>query len=556
MIKKEKFLLLLIFCLCFYLLYILLFVQKSEKRLCNKNYKCPDCNVILISVDALRADRLGCYGYERNTSPNIDKIANEGILFENHISQAPWTVPSHSSMFTSLYPYPYGLKNPIMLDESFTTLAEVLKENNYTTVAFTEGNFMSAEFGFNQGFDIFNESGGGLVKVNGMISEWLNRSSRRPFFLFIHTYDTHCLSMDKPPEPYRSMYDKDFEENITYCGHEQDLTTKSERELFHQNAVYDGAVNYVDKLLGDLFEEFKEHNIYDKSIIIITSDHGDEIGDHGLFDHGHSLYNELIHVPLIIKYTNSKEACNRRFESISRAVDIMPTILDFLNISFKDKMEGRSLSPKILDPKFNPQQSAISIGYFNPPHKNKNLIAIRDEGVIISFSEIREINLIYEGMGGYGQEFTCGDKKYFMEVLSQKNIVNETMKKIEFTLNSVNCFNTSDEVTRSKNKIFSVDNISFLYDPHFKIIYDHLYSIRENNWKLIISKNNPPELYNIKNDPKEKENLIEKEKNIAERLTKKLHEFIRSKKIEDETENLIISEETLKKLKELGYIIE
>jgi hypothetical protein len=446
---------------------------------------------------------------------------------------------------------------------------------------------MSAEFGFNQGFDIFNNSGDSLIEINGMISEWLDKSHKEPFFLFVHTYDIHCLSENKPPEPYRSMYDKDFKDNIYYyCSHMQDLITNSERQIFKKNAVYDGAINYVDKLLGDLFEMLKKYNVYDKSIIIITSDHGEEIGDHGLFDHGHSLYNEITHIPLIIKPPNLN-TYNKKIKTITRSIDIMPTVLNFLNISFKEKIDGRSLFPEILDTKFDPKQPAISINFLNWNLFNnqnvENLIAIRDEGIIVFFHKfIKNMSLtdffnstftiisnnsitnetFAEKDGpekdGLGYKllfyvFTCKQNKYLINAILIKNASNETIYKFNFILNSINC---SNKIFKSPNyRVFSVDNISFLYDPSFEIIYDHLYSIRDNDWKLIINRNKPLELYNVKNDPKEKNNLIEKEENITNILLKKLNESLILNRIEKEdTSTIQISEETIRKLKELGYI--
>lgn len=517
---------------------------------------CQDCNVILISIDALRADHLGCYGYDRNTSPNIDKIAKEGIIFENHISQASWTVPSHASMFTSLYPFPLGLKNPVKLNNEHTTLAEIMKDNGYTTIAFTDGGYMTDEFGFNQGFDVFNDEGGGLAEINGRVSRWINSSQKRPFFLFIHTYDTHCLSKDKPSKPYRYMFDKEFEYNSShYCGHVQDLTNVSGGELLYKNAIYDGAIYYTDVLIGDLFEELKKHGVYNKSIIIITSDHGEEIGDHGFFDHGHSLYDEIIHIPLIINYPDSKNAAKKRVKTITRNIDIMPTILDFLNISFNGNLEGRSILPDVLYSEFISDQAAISILW-------GHLITVRYKNTIISFDrlnssyssdldKIKNENLSYsediiDGIMYITQKqyFYCKEEDFLMQIEAQKEVFNKTIKEIKPILDSISC----DMFNGTK-----IQNV-FLGDEQFEIIYDHIYSIRENNWKLIVSKNKQLELYNIMKDPYEKENLIKKERIVADRLMKKLYDLINSKKVNEESKDIFIQKKTLERLKSLGYI--
>jgi len=456
---KNNLIIVVIIILLTFLLFIIITGFRNDETL---DYKCPDCNVVLISIDTLRADHLGCYEYDRNTSPNIDKIANEGILFENHISQAPWTVPSHASMFTSLYPFPLGLKNPVKLDNEHITLAEIMKDNGYTTIAFTDGGHMIDEFGFDQGFDVFNDEGGGLAEINGRVSRWINSSQKRPFFLFIHTYDTHCLSKDKPQKPYRYMFDKEFEYNGShYCGHIQDLTRVSGGELLYKNAIYDGAIYYTDMLIGDLFEELKKHGIYNKSIIIITSDHGEEIGDHGFFDHGHSLYDEIMHVPLIINYPDSKDVVKRRVKTITRNIDIMPTILDFLNISFNGNLEGRSLFPDILNSEFIPDQAAISIRRGSGLNYVEPLITVRHKNTIISFysakdklnssyysdsDKIKNENLSYsediiDGINYINQKqyFYCKEGDFLMQIDAQKEAFNKTIKEIESILDPISC---------------------------------------------------------------------------------------------------------------------
>ena len=161
--------------------------------------------IILISLDTLRADHLGVYGYHLNTSPNIDALAKESIVFENAVVQSPWTLPSHMSIMTSLYPSFHGLvdKDSLTpLDDGHLTLAELLKKGGYKTVAFTDGGFVRGAFGFNRGFDIYDDQGGGIKKILPKVKKYLDTSKSEPFFLFIHCYDIH--SPYSPPSPYNT----------------------------------------------------------------------------------------------------------------------------------------------------------------------------------------------------------------------------------------------------------------------------------------------------------------------------------------------------------------
>jgi len=169
-------------------------------------------NIILISLDTLRADHLGTYGYHRNTSPFIDAFAKESIVFDNAVVQAPNTLPSHMSIMTSLYPSFHGTKeSKSRLDDEHITLAELLKEKGYQTAAFVDGGFVSATFGFDQGFDIYNDQGRRIVQILPKVKKWLDENMSTPFFLFIHCFDIH--SPYNPPPPYDRIF-----HDFTYTG--------------------------------------------------------------------------------------------------------------------------------------------------------------------------------------------------------------------------------------------------------------------------------------------------------------------------------------------------
>ncbi|MBA7522032.1 2,3-bisphosphoglycerate-independent phosphoglycerate mutase [subsurface metagenome] len=290
-------------------------------------------NIILISIDALRADHLSCYGYHRNTSPNIDQLARGGVLFKNCLSQATWTLPSHASIFLSQYVWRHKVDNRNKrLVNSFATLAETLRDRNYTTCAFVGGGLLSAKFGFfNQGFEIYDD---GIPHrrehyeissyINKLLS-WLESVRNRKFFLFIHTYDVH--EPYNPPAPYFDLYTKG----------------RCKGELDYIMAVYDGGINYVDDQLGKIFEKLNQLGIDNNTIIILTADHGEAFREHDRLGHGHKPYIEIVHVPLIMKGPGIPR--NRIYETWVQHIDILPTILEILNIPQRKEMQGRSILP-------------------------------------------------------------------------------------------------------------------------------------------------------------------------------------------------------------------
>ncbi len=314
-------------------------------------------NIILICLDTLRADHLGCYGYPKNTSPNIDSLAVESVSFLNTYASSPWTLPSHVSLFTSLS----GVRHQVYyhddkMEPSLVTLAEILRKNHFFCPAFTGGGFVSSAYGFSKGFDVYREGEGGVFHQNSaelvfqIVSRWLERNGDKNFFMFIHTYQPHdpyaC------PYPYKTMFldDKPKWRHLNFSGYlggkERIYRKLPEKERQNILGLYDGEIRYADeRLVKPLLDKLKEMNLYDQTMVIFTSDHGEEFYDHGSWLHGQNLYDESLKVPLIIKFPESKFA-GKRVESFVRLIDIMPTILDELAIDFSEfELEGESLLP-------------------------------------------------------------------------------------------------------------------------------------------------------------------------------------------------------------------
>lgn len=327
----------------------------------------PKLNVIIISLNSLRADHLGAYGYRRNTSPNIDKLAKNGVLFEHAQAQSNWTLPNLVSLFTSKYVHSHGIyKRDQKVSEKELTFPEILKLYGYKTAAFVGGLDVVSDYGLNQGFDYYSDKTNGNPTVSfketmPKILNWLKINKDSKFFLFIQSYDIHYPY--NHPEPYDHMYDRHYsgilsELPIDYSFlktiHNDTGVLKDKqarlgiKDIEHIIAHYDGGITYTDKFIGELLGEIEKLKLSDNTIIIITSEHGDELYDHGSFDRfgQNNLYEEVVHIPLIIR-NPALNLKGKRITSLVQLVDIMPTLLDFLGIPINKEAQGLSLFPLI-----------------------------------------------------------------------------------------------------------------------------------------------------------------------------------------------------------------
>ncbi len=389
-----------------------------------------DWNVLLITLDTTRADRIGCYGYGKARTPNLDRLSQEGVKFENAYCQVPLTLPSHCTILTGTYPLYHGVRNNgnYKLSEKVETLAEVLRAKGWRTSAFIASFSLDSRFGLDQGFEVYDDDMGEeriktflserrAEKVYEEFRKWYRSKGEGKWFSWVHFYDPH-LPYD-PPEPWRS----EIEDR------------------------YDGEIAYMDEYVGRLVEEIKGEE--GKTLIVIVGDHGESLGEHGERDHGIFLYEVSMKVPFIMVAKN-KFPKNKVIKSNVRLIDVVPTILDFLNLEKLEISHGESLLPYVLG------------------RKKKDLT-------------------------------------FFMETVYPKESFN----------------------------------------------WAELKGVLEGEWKYIFVPRE--ELYNIRMDPHEINNIFEKERKIAEQL-KNLMVEMEKKYASGISGKRVLSREEEEKLRSLGYI--
>jgi arylsulfatase A-like enzyme len=336
--------------------------------------------ILLISVDTLRADRLNCYGYaRRRTSPAIDALARDGVLFENHIATSPWTLPSHISLLTSECATRHGVvvslsdvmaaqqgtrPFPRLSDDQWT-LAEALAGAGYENAAFTGGGALDPQLGLDQGFPLYDTS---MFKLSPQrmapLYAWIKEHGPRRFFLFWHNYEVHApyvgtdFLAEEAPRDSAAILKKRLDRRAALLR--MDRSAFSNQDIKRMlasfdaysndvcSALYDGGIHSFDRYLEQLISFLRANHLYDRTLIVLTSDHGEEFDERGngfYNKHGHTLYEELLRVPLIIKLPRQAHA-GERVKAVTSALDVMPTLLELTGTKARpNTMEGVSLRP-------------------------------------------------------------------------------------------------------------------------------------------------------------------------------------------------------------------
>jgi arylsulfatase A-like enzyme len=363
-------------------------------------------NILWIVNDAMRADHLSCYGYRRKTTPCIDKIAEEGVLFTNAFSASSWTLPSMASMFSGIFPSKHGADGEhYYLDGKFTTFAEVAKSQGYRTFAYSNNPYVSRNTNLARGFDVLYHTRSGDV-LEGISQQKLVREAfplirnfplldrktdkgafltnmlvkkaiksahdaNNPFFIVVDYMETHTFRGETPYHDEWFRRKISLEEALKIRGNmswhagimrQSELTDEEEEDMRN---LYDGDVSYLDSKIRELIEYLAQSGILDTTIVIITSDHGENLGEHHFVGHMFCIYDTLLHVPLVIRYPKAFKK-NTRIEALVQTTDIFPTLLELTGIEWEGRkgLQGRSLAG---DPnKGAPEYVIAELGLFIP----------------------------------------------------------------------------------------------------------------------------------------------------------------------------------------------
>lgn len=368
-------------------------------------------NVLLIVLDTVRAKNLSLYGYNRPTTPALERLAKTGVLFEQAFSTAPWTLPAHASMFTGRFPGELSTNWSTALDTLYPTLAEVFSAHGYLTAGFVANTwYCSYETGLSRGFMHYEDyvlasehvilhsslgrflSGSPKIRrllgyydivgrksaaqINRNFLAWLSQREQRPFFAFLNYFDAHDPYL--PPPPYDEKFGPQNLRKKSLIRYKDHGGAWLMKRQFTQDALqqeldaYDGAIAYLDSHVGSLVAALQHRNLLDNTLIIITSDHGEQFGEHGLFDHANSLYMPLLHVPLLMVLPGRIPAGITVSEAVSLR-DLPSTIVDLLQSKWDTRFPGNSLAQhwtaaqRLASSAATPMLAEVSQGIRRPP---------------------------------------------------------------------------------------------------------------------------------------------------------------------------------------------
>ena len=349
----------------------------------------PFNKVLVVLVDALRADKLGCYGFDEPTSPTIDKMAKESVLFENVHAASPWTAPSFGTLFTGVSPTVHGAGKMLGRNSSsgksvhgvtvggirsdLPTLAELMP-SQMKTAAVINNSFVCRELGYARGFDDFDFKIAHLTnyrtadEVTDVAIRWLAKNKDKPFFYFLHYFDPHIQYA--PPKKYLPIFAPHKPPRISYpftdhAAARNGSLNPNESEKAYIRGLYHGEVRFVDDELGRLFNYMNKNKLLDDTWIVFISDHGEELFEHGSFDHGHRYEEEVTRVPWLIRAPGGKWQAGKRVSANVSHVDVFATLLDLAGVPLPQYAEGRTVIPLINGQETGDRTSYMEFNLFN-----------------------------------------------------------------------------------------------------------------------------------------------------------------------------------------------
>ncbi len=391
-------------------------------------------NVVLISIDTLRSDHLGAYGYERPTSPVIDDFGSGGVLFEQAVANSPWTLPSHGSMLTGLFPRTHGLKGfDTQLAEMTPTLATLLSDAGYATLGLVNAPNLARRHGFERGFDRYVmfppiTKGRQTRCVNRQIDraiEWIDGRGSEPFFIFLHNYDVHSAydPSDEFLEQFASPYDgrfrgKTFELHKVRVGRlEMDAN-----DLRHVIDRYDAGIRELDHDLERFLDYLVDRGLDQNTIVVLTSDHGEEFLEHGGTLHGRTMYEEVLAVPLMLRGPGIP--AGHRVPGLVQLTDVLPTVVELAGVPVPEGVEGKSL---VGTWSRGESIDARRLAYAEADHRN-------DQDDILRMVRLGTVKLIHNRMTRQSRLFDLGRDPRETEDLAEEDP--ETHRVLEAALRS------------------------------------------------------------------------------------------------------------------------
>ena len=341
----------------------------------------PHTSVVVVVVDTLRADHLGAYGYQRQTSPNLDRWSEKGRLFERALSTSSWTMPSFGSLYTGLIPLRHGggilqANSRTRPRRSVIPIAEHLKTSGIRTGAVVNNPYLGRVFGLDRGFMVYDHVAGDnknsrrademVDRALALVDQWLDES----FFLLVHFFDPH-LDYDAPP-PFRGSFSGAYESRLSLpvssLGVSRDrATTLPTADKDFVVAAYDEEVAFMDEQFGRLLEALESKGVLDTTLVVFTSDHGEEFFEHGRFEHGHEMWQELLHIPLV--FWGPDVTPGREPGPVS-LVDVAPTILEWLGVEPLSSTDGISLWPNLQSERRIPERTLYAQRVLSGPPRS------------------------------------------------------------------------------------------------------------------------------------------------------------------------------------------
>jgi arylsulfatase A-like enzyme len=406
--------------------------------------------MILVVIDTLRADRLGCYGFPQATSPTIDALAEEGILFETLHAASPWTAPAFGSLFTGVSPTVHGAGQMLIkgtkggtrlmgvtvggIRTALPTLPEMLPPE-VATGAFVTNAFLSEKLGFARGFDDYDQRNASIYRyrtaddITRQAIAWLQTHKDDPFFLLVHYFDPH-MKYD-PPAQYVKQFASDKPRRLSapFVDHNaaRDGSLKpTEQEKRFIRGLYNGEIRFVDDQIALLKTAMEEMGLLDSTWLIITSDHGEEQFEHGSFEHGHAYEEEVTRVPLIVRAPGGEWKPGLRIPTSVRHVDIPPTLLALYGQSSHPHFEGQSLLPLILG---GPAEHRVAFMEFNLFHGQQ--VALFDGRYKFVWDTRKEKGFYYDLQQDPGETTRLGkDQPHFAALFEKLTAKRRQLDKV------------------------------------------------------------------------------------------------------------------------------